>query len=78
VIDPATVHPDFEVTARTERDEIMGIRWKAPAGASPLEGVQFHPESFLTVEGPRLLENFLAMQPAAARAGAPSAVKRTA
>ena len=73
VIDPATVHPDFEVTARTERDEIMGIRWKAPAGAAPLEGVQFHPESFLTVEGPQLLANFLAMQPAAA----PSAVKRT-
>jgi anthranilate synthase/aminodeoxychorismate synthase-like glutamine amidotransferase len=39
VIDPATVHPDFEVTARTERGEIMGIRWKAPAGAAPLEGV---------------------------------------
>ena len=78
VIDPATVHPDFEVTARTERDEIMGIRWKAPAGASPLEGVQFHPESFLTVEGPRLLANFLAMQPAAIRSAAPSAVTRSA
>jgi anthranilate/para-aminobenzoate synthase component II len=25
----------------------------------PLEGVQFHPESFLTVEGPKLLKNFL-------------------
>ena len=57
VIDPATVHPDFEVTARTERGEIMGIRWKAPAGAAPLEGVQFHPESFLTVDGPRLLHD---------------------
>ena len=78
VIDPATVHPDFEVTARTERDEIMGIRWKAPAGAAPLEGVQFHPESFLTVEGPRLLANFLAMQPTATHAAAPSAVTRTA
>lgn len=64
VIDPATVHPDFEVSARTARGEIMGIRWKAPAGAAPLEGVQFHPESFLTVEGPRLLANFLAMRPA--------------
>ena len=78
VIDPATVHPDFEVTARTERDEIMGIRWKAPVGAAPLEGVQFHPESFLTVEGPRLLANFLAMQPAATSAAAPSAVTRSA
>ncbi|MEY3022230.1 MAG: hypothetical protein RIS86_1428 [Planctomycetota bacterium] len=62
VVDPGTVHPDFEVTAWTERGEIMGLRWKAPAGAAPLEGVQFHPESFLTVEGPRLLGNFLAMR----------------
>ncbi len=67
VVDPATVHPDFEVTAWTARNEIMGLRWKAPAGAAPLEGVQFHPESFLTVEGPRLLANFLAMRGAAAR-----------
>jgi anthranilate synthase/aminodeoxychorismate synthase-like glutamine amidotransferase len=65
VVDPATVHPDFEVSARTDRGEIMGLRWKAPAGAAPLEGVQFHPESFLTAEGPRLLANFLAMRPAA-------------
>ncbi len=45
----------FEVTARAEPDEIMGIRHKEYA----LEGVQFHPESFLTVEGPKLLANFL-------------------
>ena len=62
VVDPATVHTDFEVSAWTDRGEIMGLRWKAPAGAAPLEGVQFHPESFLTVEGPRLLANFLAMR----------------
>lgn len=62
VVDPTTVHPDFEVSAWTDRGEIMGLRWKAPAGAAPLEGVQFHPESFLTVEGPRLLANFLAMR----------------
>ena len=61
VVDPDTVHPDFEKTAWTARGEIMGLRWKAPAGAAPCEGVQFHPESFLTVEGPRLLANFLAM-----------------
>ncbi len=48
--------PDFlEVTARAEQDEIMGIRHKN----FPLEGVQFHPESFLTEEGPKLLKNFL-------------------
>jgi len=50
--------PDFlEVTARADDDEIMGIRHKE----YPLEGVQFHPESFLTEEGPRLLKNFLAL-----------------
>ena len=50
--------PDFlEVTARADDDEIMGIRHKE----FPLEGVQFHPESFLTEEGPRLLKNFLAL-----------------
>jgi len=48
--------PDcFEVTARAEPDEVMGIRHKE----FPLEGVQFHPESFLCEEGPKLLQNFL-------------------
>jgi anthranilate/para-aminobenzoate synthase component II len=41
--------------ARTDQDEIMGIRHKS----YPLEGVQYHPESFLTLEGTRLLKNFL-------------------
>jgi len=62
VVDPDTIHQDFEKTAWTARGEVMGLRWKAPIGAAPLEGVQFHPESFLTVEGPRLLENFLNMR----------------
>src|SRR5256885_980871 len=41
---------------------VMGLRraW-ADASKAPLEGVQFHPESFLTDQGPRLLANFLAM-----------------
>jgi anthranilate synthase/aminodeoxychorismate synthase-like glutamine amidotransferase len=64
VVDPATVPAEFEVSARTERGEVMGLRWKGPSGSAPLEGVQFHPESFLTVDGPRLLANFLAMRPA--------------
>ncbi len=51
---------DFEISAWTETDELMGLRWLAePAGRAPMEGVQFHPESFLTVEGPKLLANFL-------------------
>ena len=50
--------PDcLEVTARAEHDEIMGVRHKT----LPIEGVQFHPESFLTLEGPKLLSNFLRM-----------------
>jgi anthranilate synthase/aminodeoxychorismate synthase-like glutamine amidotransferase len=53
-------NPDFDVTAWTTEGEIMGIRHKR----WPLHGVQFHPESFLTVEGPRLLRNFLEMAPA--------------
>ena len=48
-------HPDFVVTAWTDEDEIMGVRHRQ----FPLHGVQFHPESFLTHEGPQLLKNFL-------------------
>ena len=48
--------PDtLEVTAQTERGEIMGVRHRE----RPLEGVQFHPESVLTPEGDRLMQNFL-------------------
>jgi anthranilate synthase/aminodeoxychorismate synthase-like glutamine amidotransferase len=52
-------NPDFAVTAWTEEGEIMGVRHRA----WPLHGVQFHPESFLTAEGPRLLQNFLELPP---------------
>ncbi|MCK4850800.1 MAG: anthranilate/aminodeoxychorismate synthase component II, partial [Phycisphaerae bacterium] len=55
IIKPGTLPDCFEITARTDRDEIMGIRHKEFA----LEGVQFHPESFLTEVGPKLLRNFL-------------------
>jgi anthranilate synthase/aminodeoxychorismate synthase-like glutamine amidotransferase len=48
-------NPDFVVCAWTSEDEIMGVRHKN----WPLFGVQFHPESFLTLEGPKLLGNFL-------------------
>ncbi len=55
-IDRATIPADFVVSAWSgDRDELMGIRHKT----MPIEGVQFHPESFLTEEGARLLANFL-------------------
>jgi len=47
--------PCLEVSAWTDQGEIMGVRH----GELPVEGVQFHPESILTVEGPALLANFL-------------------
>jgi anthranilate/para-aminobenzoate synthase component II len=49
----------FEVTAWTAEGEVMGVRHKALA----LDGVQFHPESILTPEGPRLLKAFLQCEP---------------
>jgi anthranilate/para-aminobenzoate synthase component II len=45
----------LQVTSRTAQGEIMGVRHTA----LPIEGVQFHPESVLTPDGPMLMENFL-------------------
>jgi anthranilate synthase/aminodeoxychorismate synthase-like glutamine amidotransferase len=47
----------LEISAYTSEGEVMGVRLKG----RPVEGVQFHPESILTPEGPRLLSNFLEM-----------------
>jgi para-aminobenzoate synthetase component 2 len=55
VIDPPTLLECFEVTAWTDKQEIMGIRHRELA----LEGVQFHPESILSEQGHQLLANFL-------------------
>jgi anthranilate synthase component 2 len=52
----ATRVPDeLEVTARTPDGEVMGVRHRR----HPVEGVQFHPESVLTPEGPAMARNFL-------------------
>lgn len=48
----------LEITARTEDDEIMGIRHKE----HPTEGIQFHPESIMTPVGKRLLRNFIELK----------------
>jgi anthranilate synthase/aminodeoxychorismate synthase-like glutamine amidotransferase len=52
---PETLPAELEVTARTLEGEIMGVRHRAYM----VEGVQFHPESILTPDGPRLMKNFL-------------------
>jgi para-aminobenzoate synthetase component II len=55
-VDPATLPPELRVTAMSEVDRVvMGIRHTS----LPMEGVQFHPESVLTPDGPHLLANFL-------------------
>ena len=55
VIEKTSVPADLEVTARTEDQEIMAVRHRT----LPVEGVQFHPESFLTTAGKDLLRNFV-------------------
>jgi anthranilate synthase component 2 len=64
----ATVPPCLEISAWTAEGEIMGVRHRQHL----LEGVQFHPESILTLEGKRLLQNFLAVS------GAPQKTEREA
>ena len=54
----------LEVTSTSEDGEIMGVRHRDLAGtATPLEGVQFHPESILTEHGHAMLKNFLELRP---------------
>ena len=58
-------HDRFEMSAWTDEKEIMAMRARpgifGAGNDAPLEGVQFHPESFLTTEGPVLLANFLGL-----------------
>jgi len=53
---PASLPAQLEVSAQTPEGEIMAVRHRTLA----VEGVQFHPESILTPDGPRLMRNFLA------------------
>jgi len=60
VIDKASLPSRLEITSTSEDGEIMGVRDTQLAGtATPLEGVQFHPESILTQHGHAMLKNFL-------------------
>ena len=56
IAQPESLPPHLLVTARTAEGEIMGVRHRELM----VEGVQFHPESVLTPDGPRLMGNFLA------------------
>lgn len=61
-IERETLPPMLEVTSTSEDGEIMGVRHRELAGtATPLEGVQFHPESILSEHGHAMLRNFITM-----------------
>ncbi len=55
VLAPETLPDVLEVTSRTPDGVIMGVRHKV----YPIEGIQFHPESILTIEGPKLIANWI-------------------
>ncbi len=54
-LERGAIPPDLEVSATSEDGEVMAVRHRR----YPIEGVQFHPESILTPEGPAILSNFL-------------------
>lgn len=55
IADPATMPDELAVTALTDENEIMAVQHKE----YPIYGVQFHPESIMTPDGKRMLENFI-------------------
>lgn len=55
VVDEESLPECLEVTSRTSDGVVMGIRHRE----FPIEGIQFHPESFMTEQGTKILENFL-------------------
>ncbi len=59
IVQRDTIGPDLEVTAWTQTGEVMGLRHKT----LDVEGVQFHPESFLTEHGHAMLQTFLSRTP---------------
>lgn len=55
ILDPNQIPDELEISARSEDGVIMGVRHRE----WPLEGIQFHPESILTTEGPNIVENWI-------------------
>ncbi len=52
-----TLSDEFEITAKTDDNEIMAIKHKT----YPIIGLQFHPESIYTPSGMKMIENFINM-----------------
>jgi len=66
IVDRASCSDSFEISSWTEAGEVMGLRWKGgwPTGpAASVTGVQFHPESFMSLRGPDLVRAFLEQPP---------------
>jgi len=55
VLDPETIPDELEISAHSDDDVIQGVRHKT----LPIEGIQFHPESILTKEGPGIIKNWV-------------------
>ena len=64
IVERESLPATLEISAWTAEGEIMGLRHKTLA----VDGVQFHPESILTIEGKSLLQNFLDSLPKNAKA----------
>ena len=57
-LEPESIPDELEISAKTPDGVIMGVRHKE----YPIEGIQFHPESILTTEGPKIVRNWLRME----------------